>query len=377
MAAARDSPTTSTPASPLSSTRPSRTAAPHPGVFQLRPRSATSERKLTLEWHAAVECDFSRKTGFPGSDSSDLWRIVQMALPEVQTWLPKCPASKLSPTPDTVSLKPEERGAERVWGHLELVLTQGSPMLWAGLHQTIRILLGALTYSLFPKHMKTHRSCIPLELLVVGLQGANELLYSLRTPESNRGKATRLLLPSWERRALSDPRGPRSGTWRRAIRSIIRRQRDAVLGGEGFDKRQRVAVVYQNGSNHLLYAGFAHEWRKNCLVRTGTVQRTIEHSERIFRTQRPGAKAHRYSAFRRSASGTHGNLIVRREKTHVAQVMETQAINGMNYGGNVKKVKKGRGRRGRPSRRPPPWRKHLKKPLGGTSNVRVSPPLPG
>ena len=182
MAAARNSPTTSRSVSSFLSTRSARTTAPHPGVFQLRPRSATTERKLTLEWHAAVECDFSRKTGFPGSDSSELWRIVQMALPAVQTWLPKCPVSKLSPTPDTVSLKHEERGVERVWGHLELVLTQGSPMLWAGLHQTIRILLGALTYSLFPEHMKTHRSCIPLELLVVGLQGVNELLYSLRTP---------------------------------------------------------------------------------------------------------------------------------------------------------------------------------------------------
>ena len=114
--------------------------------------------------------------------------------------------------------------------------------------------------------------------------------------------------------------------------------------------------MYQNGSNHLLYAGFTQESRRYSQNRTGTLMRVVEHSERIYRTHRPGTKAHRSAAFKRGVAGTHGNIIVRRKKTPVAQVMETQVTNGMNFGGDTKKVKRGRGRHGRPSRRPPPWR---------------------
>lgn len=127
-----------------------------------------------------------------------------------------------------------------------------------------------------------------------------------------------------------------------------------MLGGAGYDQNRKVGVLYMKASNQVPYLGFAGEWRAGITKETGVVIRDVEHGERVHRRKRPGAKAKRYSAWRRSAAGTEGNLILRREKRHIALALETVSIGGIDPRGNVKKPRRPHGRKEK-RRRPPPW----------------------
>ena len=71
---------------------------------------------------------------------------------------------------------------ERLWSHVIWFLEEKEQSMWAGLHQTVRMLVQACSTTLFPEHLKTKRQGPALELFYAAALGVNEPLYPPVSP---------------------------------------------------------------------------------------------------------------------------------------------------------------------------------------------------
>ena len=139
----------------------------------------------------------------------------------------------------------------------------------------VRVLLQAISDTLYPSHLKAHRSHIGLEMTHAALLNVNSVFYTILAPESLRARGVLNLLPHRESNPLRS--GQQDTQWRRAIRSVFRRQRNSLLGGTGWDPDSAIASVYQRDNNLIGYTGLTKEWRRDNRERTGTLIRKVEH----------------------------------------------------------------------------------------------------
>ena len=330
-------------------------------VYQLRPGArikSKRERTLAKNWTERVAGQPGKLPARtdPSALEKRLWTLVQEVLPsdERNSQTGKIIASNTSNLPQALS-GPNPAGtalAEYVWSYGQSIVLTAHRHVLLGTHQAVRVLLQAVTDVLYPPHLRTHRAHVTLEMTQLALMNINSLLYVILAPQSLRARGVLNLLPHRESTAIRS--GLFDSAWRRAIRSVIRRQRNAALGGGGWGTAPEIAGVYQRDNNMIGYTGLANEWRKNTRERTGTLICAVEHGEKVRRPHRPQAKQKRYREWRRGAVGTHGSLTVRRERKHVASAMELQAIRSTQMRGNVK-GRKAPQRRGKHRGRPPPW----------------------
>ena len=131
--------------------------------------------------------------------------------------------------------------AEDVWSYAQSVLLTCPRHVQLGVHQVVRVLLQAITDTLYPNHVKTHRSHIGLQLTQAALLNVNSILYTILAPQSLRARGVLNLLPPREANPLR--LGQRGAPWRGAIRNIFRRQRNALLGWTGWEQESSVASV--------------------------------------------------------------------------------------------------------------------------------------
>ena len=168
-------------------------------VFQLRPRSAPYERKISARWG----CQLQR--GLQSVRADD--RVVLQRLSTLFSEIFPFPGDPLEDSRDPVRplptpIRPESDPglalAERILSHLLwVILNLPRPGVQA-LHQTIRMALVAVTGLVFPEDTQTHQKSLAAEASLVGLQMMSGLLYLLLRPNLERSRMVRFLIPPSE-----------------------------------------------------------------------------------------------------------------------------------------------------------------------------------
>ena len=335
------------------------------GVFTLRPRSRTKEQEVVRRWKDQVLLPEGTPVNHRGKLlEHKVWKVVSEALPSpgislgerdgTTGGLPGVPANSL-PAHGAI--------AERIWSHTAWVILTKPEWVREGFHQTLRCLVDTLMSALCPRDLKTSRTLPSLETAVVAAAGMNELMYALRRPKSDRAQVVRFLVPPKEKRGLEQGHG---ALWRGAVRSLIRRQRNAALGGAGRSQQEDLGEVYTLTGEYL---GYTSEWRGDARPTSGYTTRGVEHLVRVARPEVAGGKKRRYHLLRRRGRGSLGFLALRRARAKTALAMEGQAINGVRTKGNEKMKKRPRMRGGRQVRLPPWVRTSREKKRSRTAKV--------
>ena len=92
--------------------------------------------------------------------------------------------------------------AEYVWSYGQSILLTAPRHTQLGVHQVVRVLLQAISDTLYPSHLKTHRSHIGLEMTHAALLNVNSIFYTILAPDSLRARGVLNLLPYRESNPL-------------------------------------------------------------------------------------------------------------------------------------------------------------------------------